>query len=116
LHYNPHYYNAEYAQAHDHPDMLLNPMLVFNTVFGLSVEDLSEHSTAFLGIEDLTFHHSVYPGETLTARSTVVEKRDSSTHANIGIVTWHTEGFNKAGKRVIDFRRTNLIKKREVQA
>jgi itaconyl-CoA hydratase len=113
LHYNPHYFNLEYAQAHHHPDTPLNPMLVFNTVFGLSVEDLSEGGGPFLGIEDLTFHMTVYPGDTLTARSTVVEGRTSSKHTNMGIVTWHTEGFNKQGDRVIDFRRTNLVRMRE---
>lgn len=113
LHYNPLYYNREYAHAHDHPDMPLNPMLVFNTVFGLSVEDLSEGGGPFLGIEELTFHQPVYPGDTLTARSTVVEGRESSTHKGMGIVTWHTEGFNKNGDRVIDFRRTNLVRLKE---
>jgi acyl dehydratase len=87
-------------------------MLVFLTVFGLSVEDLSEIGGAFLGVEDLTFHKSVYPGDTLTARSTVVGLRESRSHPEAGIVTWHTEGFNRRGERVIDFRRTNMINKR----
>ena len=42
-------------------------MLVFATVFGLSVEDLSESGGAFLGVEDLTFAKPVYPGDTLSA-------------------------------------------------
>ena len=41
LHYNPHYTNEAYARAHGHPTTPVNPLLVFNTVFGLSVEDLS---------------------------------------------------------------------------
>lgn len=116
LHFNPHYYNVEYARAHDHPDTPVNPMLVFNTVFGLSVEDLSEGGGPFLGIEALSFYMPVYPGDTLTACSTVVEGRESSTHAGMGIVTWHTEGFNKNGQRVIDFRRSNLVRMREKKA
>ena len=116
LHYNPHYYNIEYARAHKHPDTPVNPMLVFNTVFGLSVEDLSEGGGPFLGIEALIFHSPVYPGDTLTARSTVVERRESSKHTNMGIVTWHTEGFNRNAERVIDYRRSNLVRMREVKA
>ena len=42
LHFNPLYTNAEFARAHGHPDVVVNPMLVFTTVFGLTVEDLSE--------------------------------------------------------------------------
>lgn len=112
LHFNPLYFNSEYAREHDHPGVLINPMLVFLTVFGLSVEDLSESGGAFLGVEDLSFHQPVYPGETLTARSKVVDLRDSGSRPNAGIATWHTEGFNQRGERVIDFHRTNMIAKR----
>jgi acyl dehydratase len=112
LHFNPLYTNAEFARAHGHPDVVVNPMLVFLTVFGLSVEDLSEGGGAFLGVEQLTFATPVYPGDTLTSRSTVVDRRESSSNKGMGIVTWHTEGFNQRGERVVDFKRTNLINKR----
>lgn len=116
LSYNPLYFNAPYARAHGHPGVVLNPMLVFLTVFGLSVEDLSEAGGLFLGVDNLTFYERVYPGATLTARSTVVDKRESQSRPDSGIVTWHTEGFfadgPKAETRVIDFRRSNLVPKR----
>ncbi len=113
LSYNPLYFNALYARGHGHPGIVVNPMLVFLTVFGLSVEDLSEAGGLFLGVEDLTFHRPVYPGDTLTATSDVVEMRESQSRPRDGIVTWHTRGFNGAGEAVIDFRRTNLVTKRE---
>ena len=112
LAYNPLYFNAEYARAHDHPNVVTNPLLVFDTVFGLSVEDLSEAGGLFLGVEQLTYHQPVYPGDTLTARSTVLEKRESESRPENGIATWHTEGFNQHGERVIDFRRSNFVAKR----
>jgi acyl dehydratase len=87
-------------------------MLIFLTVFGLSVEDLSEAGGLFLGVDDLKFHRTVYPGETLSARSTVLEKRESASRPESGIVSWHTEGHNSHGELVIDFRRTNLVSKR----
>jgi itaconyl-CoA hydratase len=116
LHFNPLYTNVEFAKAHGHPDVVVNPMLVFTTVFGLSVEDLSEGGGAFLGVEALTFHTPVYPGDTLTARSTVVDCRESASNKVMGFVTWHTEGFNQRDLRVIDFKRTNLINKRVADA
>jgi acyl dehydratase len=112
LHFNPLYFNAEYARAHGHPDVVICPMLVFATVFGLSVEDLSETGGAFLGVEDLTFARPVYPGDTLTASSVVLEMRPSSSRPDLGIVSWKTEGFNQKRERVIDFVRTNLIARR----
>lgn len=113
LGFNPLYFNAEYARAHDHPGTVVNPMLVFLTVFGLSVEDLSEAGGPFLGVEELTFHRTVYPGDTVSARSVVVQKRDSDSRPAMGIVTWHTEGFNQRDELVIDYKRTNLVAKRE---
>ena len=111
LHYNPRYFNTEFARAEGHPDMVVCPMLVFNIVFGLSVQDLSEAGGMFLGIEDLNFHLSVYPGDTLTATSEVLECRDSKSDEKHGIATWHTRGFNQRGELVIDFKRTNLVRK-----
>ena len=62
LHYNPRYFNAEFARAEGHPDVVVCPMLVFNTVFGLSVQDLSEAGGMFLGIEDLNFSRACLSG------------------------------------------------------
>lgn len=112
LSYNPLYFNAEYARALGHAAIVVNPMLVFLTVFGLSVEDLSESGGLFLGVESLTFHRPVYPGETLTATSKVVDLRESQSRPRDGIVTWHTMGHNAKGELVVDFRRTNLVAKR----
>lgn len=109
---NPLYINAEYARAHGHPGVVVNPMLVFTTVFGLSVQDLSEGGGPFLGVEALTFHRPVHPGDTLTARSQVVDTRSSASRPQMGIVTWHTEGTNQHDELVIDFRRTNLVNRR----
>jgi itaconyl-CoA hydratase len=113
LHFNPHYFNLEHAKKHGHKDILLNPILVFNTIFGLSVEDLSEAGMGpFLGVNELTFHEAVLAGETLTARSVVIDKRESEKRPEFGIVTWHTEGFRADGHRVIDFKRANLVTKK----
>ena len=122
LSYNPLYFNEPYARAHGHRRSPVNPMLVFATVFGLSVEDLSEAGGLFLGVDGLTFHRTVYPGQTLTARSTVQDIRESQSRPNAGIVTWHTEGFladasgDGGDTLVVDFRRSNLVPKRVMGA
>ena len=109
LSYNPLYFNEEYAKAHGHPGLVVNPHLVFNIILGLSVEDCSEGIAGpFLGVFDLTYHQPVYIGETLTAQSVTTSKRITDGDPNKGIITWHTEGFNQTGERVIDFKRSNL--------
>lgn len=111
LSYHPTYLNRPYARAMGHADLVVNPMLVFLTAFGMSVEDLSEAGGAFLGVEDLVHHRPVLVGETLTARSVVARVKDSASRPHQGIVTWHTEGFCDR-ERVVEFHRTNLIARR----
>jgi itaconyl-CoA hydratase len=110
--WNPMHLNAEFARAHGHPDVVVNPMLVLCTVVGLSVEDLSEAGGPFLGMNDVTFHRPVHPGDTLTARSTVVERRQSDSRPNFGIVTWQTEAHNQRNELVVNYTRTNLVARR----
>lgn len=115
LAYNPIYFNAEHARGEGHSDMVVPALLALCTVVGLSVEDLSEAGGPFLGIDDLTFHRPVYPGDTLSATSTVVDKRPSRGRPGFGIVTWRTEGRNQRGELVVDFTRSNLVLMRETQ-
>ncbi len=109
LSYNPLYTNREYAKAHGHPDIVVNPLLVFNVILGLSVEVCSEGlGGPFLGVYDLKFLEPVYPGDTLTAVSRTEAKRESKSSEGRGVVTWFNEGFNQHGHKVIEFRRSNL--------
>ena len=112
LGFTPLYFNAEYARAHGHADVVMNPLLVLCTVVGLSVEDLSEAGGPFLGVNDVRFERAVHPGDTVTARSAVVSARPSESRAGFGIVTWRTEARNQRGEIVLHFQRTNLVAKR----
>jgi acyl dehydratase len=56
LRFTPLYFNAEYARAHGHPAVVIDPLFVVCTAVGLSVEDLSEAGGPFLGVEDVEFH------------------------------------------------------------
>jgi len=114
LAFNPRYTNAELARSEGHPRELVNPMLLLCTVVGLSVEDLSEGGGPFLGVNECEFGVPVHPGDTVTARSTVLDKRESSSRPREGIVTWRTEAYNQRGELVLSYTRTNLSAKREV--
>ena len=116
LRFTPLYFNREYARAHDHADLVVDPLLALCTVVGLSVEDLSEAGGPFLGIEEIQFHRPVYPGDTLNARSTVVSTRTSEKRPQFGIVTWRTEGRNQDEELVLSYERTNLVQRRRADA
>ncbi|MFI4974813.1 MAG: MaoC family dehydratase [Caulobacterales bacterium] len=116
LSFNPLYFNREYAKALGHPNIVVNPHLVFNIVLGLSVQDCSEIGGPFLGVYELTYDRPVYPGTTITSRSTTTETRLSGSDPRNGIVTWTSEGFAETGERVVGFRRSNLVRRRNPQA
>ena len=110
LHYSPLYFNLEYAKTMGHDRIPVNPLLVFNTVLGLSVEDLSEGGNGpFLGIDELEYHATVYEGDTITCKSEVLAKRTSEKIPTHGIVSWRTEGFNQNGVLVLSYKRSNLV-------
>lgn len=109
--WNPMHLNGEYARAHGHAEVVVNPMLVLCTTVGLSVEDLSEAGGPFLGMDEVVFHQPVYPGDTITARSRVVSAVESQSRPTSGIVTWRTEARNQRGELVVSYRRTNLVAK-----
>ena len=111
LHYNPTYLDREHARSSGYRDLVVNPLLVFNLVFGLSVEDLSEGGGPFLGIDSMVYGEPVYAGDTLRARSKVVSARLSKKHERYGIVTWETKGFNQRDEKVISYSRSNLVRR-----
>ncbi len=112
LHYNPIYTNADFARSQGHADAVVCPLLVFNTIFGLSVEDLSEVGGPFLGVDKLTYHRPLIVGETVYARSRVINMREPKSRPDFGIVTWATTGLDEAGETIIEFQRSNLVRRK----
>jgi acyl dehydratase len=112
MHYNPIYFNAEYARRLGYEGMVVNPLLVMTTVLGLTVEDLSEAGGPFLGIDDVRFHRPVYAGDTVYARSEVLSRRPSQSRPGWGIVEWRTTALDQRGELVLEYRRRNLARRR----
>lgn len=114
MNFCPMYFNAQYAAHLGYEGVVINPLLVFATVLGMSVEDLSEAGGPFLGIEDLEFERPVYGGDTVWASSETLACRRSDSKPGWGIVTWHTRGLNQDGEQILTFQRTNLARMKEV--
>jgi acyl dehydratase len=111
---NPLYFNAEYARAHGHPDTPVDPILAWNVVFGLTVEDLSFKvaGAGNLGYPVIRFVKDVYPGDTLTAESEVLETGTWKDAEDCGVVHVRTRGHDALGELVIEYERRILVRKR----
>jgi 2-methylfumaryl-CoA hydratase len=90
----------------------LDDWLVFNIVFGKTVPDISMNAIANLGYANCRFTEFVFPGDTLSARSTVIGLRETSA-GDSGIVYVRSKGCNQHGEIVLDYVRWVLVRKRD---
>ncbi len=90
----------------------LDDLLVFHTVFGKSVPDISLNAVANLGYAEGKFLRPVYPGTTLTADSEIIGLKENSNRQS-GVVYVRTEGRNEKGQAVLSFIRWVMVRKRD---
>ena len=86
--------------------------LIFSLTVGMSVADTSGKTIANLGYESVVFERPLFPGDSLYAESEILEKRESSSKPDRGIVAIETRGFNQNRERIIVLRRRFLAPKR----
>lgn len=90
----------------------VDDLLVFHVVFGKSVPNISLNAVANLGYADCRFLRPVYPGDTLSASSTVIGLRENA-NGKTGVVYVRTEGRNQHDEPVLHFARWVMVHKRD---
>lgn len=109
----PLHLDAEFAKATQHGQILVNSIFTLGLVVGLSVGDTTLGTTlGNLGFDKTTFPNPVFIGDTISVRSTVVDKRESRTRPDRGIVTFEHEGVNQKGQVVCSCIRGAMMMKR----
>jgi 2-methylfumaryl-CoA hydratase len=104
-----------FAQFVGLPRSPLDDLLVFHTVFGKSVPDISLNAIANLGYAEGKFLKLVYPGETLTVNSEVIGLKENS-NGQTGVVYVRTTGVNEKSEGVLSYVRWVMVRKRDVEA
>ena len=112
MNHHPLHTNLDYAQANQHGKILVVGTLVFSLVVGMTVPDVSGKAIANLGYEDIKHLAPVFLNDTLYAKTKILDKKESDSKPDRGIVYVETVGYNQRGEDVISFRRKVLIKKR----
>ncbi len=105
----------ELARALGYPRAPVDDLLVFHIVFGKSVPDISLNAIANLGYAECRFHAPVFPGDTLSASSEVIGRRQASK-GDSGIVWLRTKGTNQRDITVLDYVRWVMVRKRDPAA
>lgn len=106
---HPMHFDAEYAKHSEFGRCIICSPLTVAVMVGMSVTDVSQKAVANLGWKEIRLTYPLFAGDTLTAESEVLDKRDSKSRPNAGIVGVRTVGFNQDGKVVCEFERTMLI-------
>lgn len=109
---NPLHIDEHYARQTQHGQRLVVGTLVFSIVVGLSVADISGRAIANLEYEEIKHVAPVFHGDTIYAESRILDKRESQSKHDRGIVHVETRGFNQREEAVLTLRRRILIPKR----
>lgn len=106
------YSSDEFARKAGFAAAPLDPLLVFNVVFGKTVPDISLNAVANLGYAECRFLAPVYAGDTLSAVSEVIGLKENS-NGTTGVVYVRTLGTNQRGEPVLSYVRWVMVRKRD---
>ncbi|MFN3603260.1 MAG: MaoC family dehydratase [Leptonema sp. (in: bacteria)] len=104
----PLFLSDEYAKLHGFKDLVVHPLLVFNIVLSLGVQNDSEKAIANLGYYNVCFTKPVYPGDTIRSRTKVLSKSFKG-EGKPGIVTVRTIGINQNDELVLQYERKIMV-------
>ena len=109
---HPMHFDAEYAKHSEFGRCIICSPLTVSLMVGMSVTDVSQKAIANLGWNEIKLTYPLFAGDTLTAESEVLSKRESKSRPNAGLVSVKTRGFNQDDTMVCEFERTMLIARR----
>jgi itaconyl-CoA hydratase len=108
---HPIHFDSEYAKHSEFGRCIVASPFTVSLLVGMSVSDVSQKAIANLGWTDIKLTHPVFAGDTLYGESEVLEKRESKSRPDAGIVSVRTIGKNQDGVVVCTFDRTMLVQR-----
>jgi acyl dehydratase len=99
--------NAEFGQR------LVNSIFTLGLAVGLSVGDTTLGTTVGnLGFEKVEFPKPVFIGDTITVETAVLEKRESKSRPQWGVVMFEHRAINQRGEIVMRCKRAAMMRKK----
>ena len=109
---HPVHLDHAYAAQTEFGRPLVNSTFTLALVTGITVPDLSQNAVANLGWDAVRLPAPVFEGDTLYARSEVLEVRPSRSRPEAGLVRVRTIGYSQTGQTVIEFERSIMVYRR----
>lgn len=116
MNHNPLHIDAFYSETTQHKQRLVVGPLIFSIALGMSVPDVSGKAIANLEFEHVRHLGPTFHGDTIYAETTVLEKRQSSSKPDRGIITVETIAYNQRGETVLSFKRRVMVPTRAADA
>jgi len=111
MNHHPVHINTDYASKQQHGKILVVGTLVFSLAVGITVPDISGKAIANLLYENVEHLAPVFIGDTIYVKTTVLDKRESRSKNDRGIVYVESIAYNQNNEKVLSFRRKVLIKR-----
>jgi len=110
---NPLHMNEDFASRTQFGRRIVNGIYTLGLVVGLSVSDITEGTVlANLGYDKVVHPHPVFYGDTIYVETDVLEKRESRSHPECGIVRLKHTGRKPDGTVVVELERTAMFFKK----
>ena len=109
MNHHPLHFDEEYAKTTEFKKILVNSSITLALIGGMTVQTTSAKAVANLGWDKVRLHHPVFVGDTLYAKTKILDKRMSKSRPTQGIVSVETIGYKASGEEVITFERSFLI-------
>ena len=108
--------NEDFAAKTQFGKRIVNGIFTMGLVVGLTVSELTDGTIiANLGYENVRHPGPVFHGDTVYAETEVLEKRESKSRPNTGIVKLKQLGKNQDGEVVVELERSVLFLKNQVK-
>ncbi|MFM1896040.1 MAG: hypothetical protein RLZZ385_1114 [Pseudomonadota bacterium] len=109
----PLHIDAEFARQTPYGQILVNSFFTLGLLVGLSVADTTQGKTiGNLGMDKVEFPNPVFIGDTLRAVTRVVERRESASKPDRGIVVFEHLAYNQRDELVCScLRRAMMLRK-----
>ncbi len=111
MNHHPVHTNVDYASKEQHGKVLVVGTLVFSLAVGMTVPDISGKAIANLMYESVDHLAPVFVNDTIYARTEILDKIESKSKNDRGIVYVETVAYNQNGVDVLKFRRRVLVKR-----
>ena len=106
----PLHLDAEYSAKSIHGQRLVNSLFILGLICGITVPETTQGTTlGNLGFSEIKFPAPVFHGDTIHVETEIVDKRESKSRTDSGIVYFEHRGLNQRDEIVHIAHRAGLM-------